>query len=59
MPDSEAKTRWMRENSKNLTVKFMNKSDKDILDFLEGKPKATIIKLALREYMENHRGASR
>ena len=59
MPDSEAKTRWMRENSKNLTVKFMNKSDKDNLDFLEGKPKATIIKLALREYMENHRGASR
>ena len=58
MPDSEAKTRWMRENSKNLTVKFMNKSDKDILDFLEGKPKATIIKLALREYMEKHRGAS-
>ena len=59
MPDSEAKTRWMRENSNNLTVKFINKSDKDILDFLEGKPKATIIKLALREYMENHRGASR
>lgn len=54
MPESEAKTRWMRENSTNLTIKFMHKSDADILAFLEGKTKATIIKEAIREYMENH-----
>ena len=55
MPESEAKTRWMRENSTNLTIKFMHKSDADILAFLEGKTKATIIKEAIREYMENHK----
>lgn len=55
MPESEAKTRWMRENSTNLTIKFMHKSDADILAFLEGKTKATIIKEAIREYMKNHK----
>jgi hypothetical protein len=54
MPDSEAKTKWMRENSVNLTVKFMKKSDSDILSFLEDKQKATVIKAALREYIKNH-----
>jgi len=54
MPESEAKTRWMRENTTNLTVKFMHKSDADILAFLDGKTKATIIKQAIREYMKNH-----
>lgn len=58
MPESEAKTRWMRENSTNLTIKFMHKSDADILAFLEGKTKATIIKEAIREYMENHKEES-
>lgn len=55
MPESEAKTRWMRENSTNLTIKFMHKSDADILAFLEGKTKATVIKEAIREYIENHK----
>lgn len=55
MPESEAKTRWMRENTTNLTIKFMHKSDADILSFLGGKTKATIIKEAIREYMENHK----
>lgn len=55
MPESEAKTRWMRENTTNLTIKFMRKSDADILAFLEGKTKATVIKEAIREYMANHK----
>ena len=55
MPDSEAKKRWMRENTVVITVKCMYKSDADILEFLDGKPKATVIKAALREYMENHK----
>lgn len=54
MPESKAKTRWMRENTTNLTIKFMHKSDADILAFLEGKTKATVIKEAIREYMKNH-----
>ena len=56
MPDSEAKNRWMKENTVMVTVKMMIKGDADILAYLEGKPKATIIKAALREYMKNHEG---
>ena len=55
MPDSEAKKRGMRENTVVITVKCMHKSDADILEFLDGKSKATVIKAALREYMENHK----
>jgi len=54
MPDSAAKKHWMRENSKIISVKFMLKSDKDILDFLSERPTAPTIKTALREYMQNH-----
>ena len=54
MPDSEAKKRWIKENSKIVTIKMMNKGDKDIMDYLEDKPTATTIKAALREYMQNH-----
>ena len=54
MPDSEAKKRWMKENSKIISFKVMLKGDKDIIDFLRDKPTATTIKLALREYMKNH-----
>ena len=55
MPDSEAKKKWMKDNSKIISIKMMLKSDKDILDFLADKPTATTIKLALREYMANHK----
>lgn len=55
MPDSEAKSNWMKKNTVMVTVKMMNKGDADIIAFLEGKPKATIIKEALREYMAAHR----
>ena len=56
MSESEAKSKWMRENTVMVTVKMMRKSDADILSFLEGKQKATVIKAALREYMEKHKG---
>ena len=54
MPDSEAKKKWMKNNSTMVGVKMMNKKDADILEFLEGKSKATVIKAALREYIQNH-----
>ena len=54
MSDSEAKKAWMRANTTMVSVKMVNKSDADILQFLEGKQKATIIKAALREYIHNH-----
>ena len=52
MPDSKAKQRWIRENTTKLTIKFMNKSDADILQYLEDKQKATVVKKALRDQME-------
>jgi hypothetical protein len=54
MPDSEAKKRWMRENSKIISFKVMNKSDADIIAYLKTVPVATTIKAALREYIQNH-----
>jgi len=54
MPDSEAKKRWIRENTTKLSVKLNHNTDRDILEFLSGKPGATTIKKALREYIERH-----
>lgn len=54
MPDSEAKKRWMKENSKIISFKVMNKSDADIIEYLSTRATATTIKAALREYMKNH-----
>lgn len=54
MADSEAKKKWIRENSKVLSIKMMLKSDHDILEYLDGVPKATTIKAAMREYMAKY-----
>ena len=54
MPDSTAKKEWMKANTTMVTVKMTNKGDADLLRYLDGKTKATVIKAALREYMKNH-----
>ena len=59
MPDSQAKRKWMKENSVNLTLKLMRRTETDIFDYLEkmeakGIGKGTMFKIALREYMVNH-----
>ena len=54
MPDSEAKKRWIKENTKVISFKVMLKSDNDIIEYLKTVPTATTIKAALREYMANH-----
>ena len=54
MPDSPAKKKWLKENSKAVTFRLMIKGDADIIEYLETVPTATTIKLALREYMANH-----
>ena len=51
MPDSDAKKQWTASNSTRITIKYMNKGDADILQYLESRPKATVIKKALRELM--------
>lgn len=55
MSDSDAKKRWDKENVLFVTTKLFATTDKDIIEFLEGKQRSTTIKLALREYMSNHK----
>lgn len=55
MPDSEAKKRWMKENSIIFSIKLMKRTEADLIEFLEGKVKGEVMKTALREYIENHK----
>lgn len=60
MSDSEAKKRWDKENMIFIGFKLFrpvgnNTNDQDIIDFLADKVKGETIKLALREYMKNHK----
>lgn len=59
--DPESKRRWDKENTSPVLIKFQNKTDGDILEYLEAKSregmtKQSFIKLAIREYMKNHEG---
>ena len=54
MPDSEKKKQWIKENTTLATAKLNHNTDKDILQYYGGKPSATVIKIALREYIANH-----
>ena len=58
MPDSPAKKKWLKDNSKPISFRLMLKGDADIIEYLETVPTATTIKAALREYMENHPSAA-
>ena len=55
MPTSEAETKWKKENTVMLSMRLQKSTDADIIRFLEDKQKQTVIKAALREYMENHK----
>ena len=55
MYESEAKRKWQKENTVFIGVKLQKSTDADILAFLQDKPNQTTIKLALREYMKNHK----
>lgn len=48
MPDSIAKRTWMSENTTQISLKFNNRTDADILSALEGKAKQTEIKRLIR-----------
>ena len=52
--ESEAKRKWQKENTVFIGVKLQKSTDADILQFLEGKQRQTVIKYALREYIQNH-----
>lgn len=51
---SEKRKAWEKENTVVISIKLQRSTDADILSYLNGKSKQTIIKLALREYMEKH-----
>ena len=56
MPDSDAKVKWIKENTTVISVKLNHNTDKDILQFLEDKErKAGYFKTALREYITTHK----
>ena len=55
MYESEAKRKWQKENTVFIGVKLQKSTDADILAFLQDKQNQTTIKIALREYMENHK----
>ena len=55
MPDRESKKKWDAKNVRIFTVKFMRKTDQDVIAYLEDKNKRNIICAAIREYMENHK----
>lgn len=48
------KVKWDRDNTTMVSVKLQNRTDADILQYLDGESRQTIIKAALREYMERH-----
>jgi hypothetical protein len=53
MPESKAKLNWMRNNSTNLTIKLMHRTEADIVERLEQETnKAGYIKRLIREDIE-------
>ena len=56
MYESEAKRKWQKENTVQVPLKLQKSTDADIIEYLEGKVKNAVIKAALREYIENHKG---
>lgn len=51
-PDSEAKKKWMKENTTTITVRLNHNQDKELVEFMQGKPGAATIKKALHLLME-------
>ena len=60
-PKSQA--RWDKENTLIFSVKFFRKSEQDLIDFMDsrvdkanGIGRGTVLKEALRFYMEHQKG---
>lgn len=54
--DSEAKRRWIKENTVFIGLKLNKRTDSDILTYLQGKQNQTEIKRILKEYIANQAG---
>ena len=57
LSDSQRKAQynWQKKGTVIVAARLQRKADADIVEYLEDKPNATIIKAALREYMANHK----
>jgi len=51
---SAKRKEWEKEKTVVISIRLQRSTDADILSFLDGKAKQTIIKAALREYMNKH-----
>ena len=54
MAESEAYKKWSKEKTVMVSMRLQKSTDADILKYLDGKPRQTVIKAALREYIQNH-----
>ena len=55
MPDSEAKKKWIRENTTMIHIKLNHNTDKDLLAFFETLDnRAGFIKQLCRDYLKEH-----
>lgn len=54
MPDPKSKIRWDKEHTVIMTVKFMRKTDQDVIDFLQDRNKRNTICELVREHIANH-----
>lgn len=43
---------WDKENTLQFSVKLQKSTDADLIAFLEGKPRQTVVKEALRRMMQ-------
>ena len=59
MAQSEAYKAWAKEKTVVITMRLQRSTDADILAFLDGKAKQTVIKEALREYIKIHKGETK
>ncbi len=53
MAETQARKEWTKENTTFVGLKLNNRTDKDILEALEGRSKQTEIKRLIRQGMEH------
>lgn len=51
---NKQKAAWDKENTTMIAIKLQNNTDAEILAYLAGEKRQTIIKTALKEYIKNH-----
>lgn len=56
MPDSEAKRRWIAENTIFMGLKLNKRTDADIIAALDGKARQTEIKRLIRVALKAENG---